>query len=125
VNTEITERIKEWLFYDAECAICRGWVQRLRKRLHRQGIGVAPLQAEWVGERLGLAPGELPEEMKLLTSTGEIFGGADAILYLARYFWWGWGLRVVAHLPGARFVLRRAYAWLARHRYCLKGGCKV
>jgi len=125
VNTEITEQCKEWAFYDAECKFCRDLAERFRERLLRRGVGLAPLQTDWVRELLGLAPGELPDEMKLLTKNGKIIGGADAVVYLARYFWWGWGLRLVAHLPGARFVLRRAYAALARRRYCVKGGCRI
>jgi predicted DCC family thiol-disulfide oxidoreductase YuxK len=125
VNTEITEEYKEWVFYDADCAICTGFARRFQKQLHHRGIGLAPLQAQSVRERLGWGKDEPLTEMKFLTERGEISGGADAIIYLARYFWWGWGLRLMAHLPGARFVLRRAYAWFARRRHCAKGGCKL
>jgi predicted DCC family thiol-disulfide oxidoreductase YuxK len=126
VNTEITEHIKEWLFYDADCALCRGWVARLARRLRGQGIGAVPLQSQEARERLGHAANPPWNEMKCLTTDGCILGGADALVYLVdRCFWWGWGLRVIAQLPGAKFVLRRAYAWLARHRHCVKGGCEL
>ena len=125
MNTEITEAIKEWVFYDGDCALCRGFAARFAERLHQRGVGVAPLQAAWVRERLCLDGVEPVNEMKLLTGCGETLGGADAVIYLARFFWWGWVLRVVAWLPGARFVLRRAYARFARHRHCAKGGCRI
>jgi predicted DCC family thiol-disulfide oxidoreductase YuxK len=125
VNTENTEIIKEWVFYDGECTVCQGFANRLAGRLQRQGVGVASLQAKWVRERLHLGSGETINEMKLVTGRGETLGGVEALIYLARYFWWGWGLRLLARLPGGRIVLRQAYAGFAGRRNCLKRGCRI
>jgi predicted DCC family thiol-disulfide oxidoreductase YuxK len=179
VHTEITEYDKEWLFYDADCALCTAWARRLEQKLHKHAVAIAPLQSATAitllgrnlvepnrvalqprrnailplpkGEGRGEGEGSIRTpiatdystanansicslgagvrdeltEMKLRTASGEILGGADALIYLAKYFWWGRGLRLVARVPGVKFVLRRAYAGFAKRRHCLKGGCRL
>src|SRR5207245_5341784 len=58
--------------------------RRLRRVLEPRGYAVAPLQAPRVQELLGLPPDKLLLEMRGLTSGGEVIGGADAIVFLAR-----------------------------------------
>ena len=125
MDTEITEYNKEWLFYDGDCEVCRAWAGRLERRLKKHQIAIAPLQSDKAVALLAIAPGKALNEMKLVTVRGEVLGGADAFIYLTKCFWWGRGLRLLARVPGVRFVLRRAYAALARRRYCLKGGCRL
>lgn len=124
MNTEITENNKGWVLYDGDCPICLAFVRHLTKPLGRRGFKLAPLQTHWVMDRLGLRPYEPPAEMKILTAQGKIYGGADAIIYLARSIWWAWPLFIMTILPGGKSLLRLSYRWLARHRYCVKGGCK-
>src|SRR5438067_13860604 len=79
-----------WVLYDGQCALCTGLAHRLRPSLERHGLEVAPLQSSWVRERLGGSTDERLKEMLLLTSTGEVFGGADAFVELSSRIWWGW-----------------------------------
>ena len=138
MHTETTDNNKEWVFYDGNCALCRDWAHRLEGGLQQQGVGIAPLQTEWAAkfivpvnnrsaDRLPLREQAFraPEEMKVLTSNGALLGGADALIYLAKYFWWGWGVRLAAQVPGVRFALRRAYAWLAKNRHCIGRRCGI
>ena len=51
---------------------------------------------------LDLPPDDLLREMRVATGDGNIYGGAEAIVYLARQIWWAWPLYAAAKLPRAR-----------------------
>ncbi len=108
-----------WVFYDGRCPICRGGAEQFHRVLHTRGFGLAPLQTPWVQTRLGLKSDLSLEEMKVLTHDGHVFGGADALIYLAGQVWWAWPLSVLFRLPGMRRLAWELYRWVARHRYCL------
>ena len=48
-------------------------------------------------------------EMKILLRDGEIYGGADALVEIARAIWWLWPLFIFAQIPGAKALLRKTY----------------
>lgn len=121
----MTEPIKGWVFYDADCPFCRAWVGRAHGLLARRGFHFVPLQSDWAEARLGLKESASFDEMKLLTAAGKIYGGADALVRLARSIWWAWPLYALAQIPGARPILRVIYRHLARNRHCLGGRCQL
>ena len=123
MNTEITESIKGWVFYDADCPFCRAWVGRTHGLLARRGLHFVPLQSDWVKARLGLEDNVSFDEMKLLTAGGKIYGGADALVRLARSIWWAWPVFAFAQIPGVPRILRLIYRHVARNRHCLGGRC--
>lgn len=125
MNTEITENIRGYVFYDAACPLCRKWLGRLHEPLVRRGFHPVPLQATWAKQRLGLADGTPLVEMKLLAPNGKIYGGADALLQIARAIWWLWPLFAFGQIPGARSLLRWIYVRLAANRPCDDGVCQV
>jgi predicted DCC family thiol-disulfide oxidoreductase YuxK len=125
VNTEKNEMIAGWVLYDGECAICTRWVARFYHPLRRRGFRLAPLQTPGIAERFGLKEEGLLNEMRLVTRDGHILGGADALAEIARALWWTWPVWLAYQLPGAKPVLRAAYRWLARNRYCLGGACRI
>jgi predicted DCC family thiol-disulfide oxidoreductase YuxK len=125
VNTETTESIRGWVFYDADCAFCSGWAARFHELLARRGYHLAPLQAEWVRLRLGLKEDAPLLEMKLLTTDGRVLGGADALIHIARSVWWAWPLFVMAQFPGISAILRIVYRWVARNRHCHGNHCLI
>ncbi|MHC4446970.1 MAG: thiol-disulfide oxidoreductase DCC family protein [Planctomycetota bacterium] len=112
-----------WVFYDAHCRICSGLINRLRGPLVRRGYLPVPLQRGWVQQRLGLSPQRALDEMRVLTARGEILGGTDAVVHLAKRIWWGWPLAAAAQIPGAFPALRSFYRFVARRR-CRSGQCK-
>ena len=114
-----------WLFYDGECPLCINIVKHASPTLRRRRFGVATFQTTWVQERLGLKPGDPLAEMKLLLDDGTIFGGADAQVQIAKAVWWMWPLFAFAQLPGAMFLLRVNYRWVAANRYCFSGKCSI
>jgi predicted DCC family thiol-disulfide oxidoreductase YuxK len=123
VRTEIKENISGWVFYDADCAYCRDLAGRVHGLLASRRFHLAPLQASWVRNRLGLREGEPLGEMKMLTARGQIYGGADALIQLCRSIWWAWPIAILARIPGVKPIMRAAYRQAARNRYCLSGQC--
>jgi len=108
--------------YDAECGICVRWAERFRGLLERRGFILLPLQSAMVRDTLRVPEDELLAEMRVITSNGRVFGGADALVYLSNavykpLFW-------LAHFPGVKPLLRRGYRFIARNRACGAVGCK-
>lgn len=126
--TEITKITDEtgggWVLYDAECRFCVAQARRWERALARRQFRLAPLQTD--GKRAGLEGGEeLLREMRVVTAQGRVFGGAAAVVELARHFWWAAWLGMVASLPLGKRALDAAYRWIAKRRHCLGGACSV
>jgi len=92
------EPVRGWVLYDGDCPLCLATVARFTPLLLRHRFQIAPLQTPWVQERLGLLPSTPLDEMKLLIDDGQIYGGADALLQMARGIWWAWPLFALACL---------------------------
>jgi predicted DCC family thiol-disulfide oxidoreductase YuxK len=129
VNAVITKRTTNiaqgWVLYDAKCSLCKSAVTRFEPMLRRHHFDLAPLQALWVRKRMGLNSEEPLLEMKLLATDGCVYGGADALVQIARRIWWAWPLFALAQIPGAMICFRAAYRWIAANRHCLDGACPV
>jgi predicted DCC family thiol-disulfide oxidoreductase YuxK len=106
------------ILYDAECRMCREMMRRFEKTFTSHGFAFAPLRSE-------LQPGESPTEMRVRTVDGRDFGGAEAVVFLARFVWWGQPLRWFAKLPGAKNILGRIYREIAARRSCDGGVCRL
>jgi predicted DCC family thiol-disulfide oxidoreductase YuxK len=107
-----------WLFFDAECRFCTRFTRWLDPILARRGMAVAPLQDPRVGALLGMTRAELLRELRFLLSDGRQFGGADAVLAIAREIWWARPLVWLAMLPGMKDALHTGYRWIAGQRSC-------
>jgi predicted DCC family thiol-disulfide oxidoreductase YuxK len=114
-----------WLFFDVDCEFCTRCARWLRPILQRRGLAVAALQDPRVGALLGLPKSELVRELRFLLSDGNQYGGADAVLAVAREIWWGRPLVWLASVPGMMAHLRRAYRWFAARRSCAAMRCEV
>jgi hypothetical protein len=93
-------------------------MRRFEKTFTARGFVFAPLQLE-------LRPGERPTEMRVRTAEGGDFGGADAVIFLAGFVWWGKPLRWFSHWPGAKRILHRLYREIAARRSCDGGACQL
>lgn len=120
-----TEAARGWVLYDGECSLCTGAARRFQNLLHLHGFGLAPLQLPWVHRRLGTNAEEPPTEMKFLAADGQVYGGADALVQIARKIWWAWPLFAIAQIPGATVLLRAIYRRIAANRHCLNGACSI
>lgn len=93
------------MFYDAQCRFCTTWARRGERWLGKRGFRFAPLS-------------EPADEMKLVTNSGEVIGGARAVVYLARQIWWARPLWAVSRIPGVLGLLECGYSRVAAGRYC-------
>jgi predicted DCC family thiol-disulfide oxidoreductase YuxK len=118
-----------WVLYDGDCAVCIQFIQTCTPLFLSTSLKPIPLQTEWVKQRLGFDEtensAELLKEMRVLTAQGQIYGGADAVIYLARQFWWSRPFVYLAALPGGHFLIDRVYRWIASNRHCSAQGCSV
>ncbi|HVF71915.1 MAG TPA: DCC1-like thiol-disulfide oxidoreductase family protein [Chthoniobacterales bacterium] len=108
--------MRGWILYDAECRMCRNMMRRFEQTFTSRRFVFAPLQLE-------LQAGERPTEMRVRVADGRVFGGADAVLFLAQFVWWGLPLRWFAKVPGAKRLLHRIYQEIATRRSCDGGAC--
>jgi predicted DCC family thiol-disulfide oxidoreductase YuxK len=114
-----------WVFFDRDCPICTALARRFRRPLEKRGFGLAGLQDPRVQALLNLPPEALLREMRVATAEGRIYGGAEAVLFLARQIWWAWPLHAAAKLPGVPHILNAGYRWFADHRTCSSGTCPI
>jgi predicted DCC family thiol-disulfide oxidoreductase YuxK len=113
------------VFYDGDCSICTRGARRFEGMLARRRIALEPLQTPDACERLGLTEEDRLKEMRLRLADGSVFGGADAVAEIAGRIWWAWPLWLLSRVPGAMPPMRAAYEWVARHRGCTGGMCRV
>jgi predicted DCC family thiol-disulfide oxidoreductase YuxK len=119
------ERLAGSVFYDGECSICLSGARRFGPPLARRRIDLVPLQSPGACETLGIREEERLTEMRLRLADGTVFGGAEAIVEIARRIWWAWPLWALSGVPGAMRLMRAAYGWFARHRGCANGVCRL
>jgi len=117
--------LRGWVLFDEQCAFCRSCVRRLEPILGPRGFAFLPLQTPWVRAFFGLPEDKLLGEMRVVVRSRESFGGADAVIELAKRVWWAWPLVAFAQLPGARRLLRAGYRAVAARRQCLSGACTL
>jgi predicted DCC family thiol-disulfide oxidoreductase YuxK len=126
---EFTDRKEKtargWLFFDAECKFCTRIARWIAPILLPRGLGVAPLQDPRVGALLGMKREESLTELRFLLSDGTSFGGARAVVAVAREIWWARPLVWVAALPGMMPVLDAGYKWIAERRGCVGATCEA
>lgn len=125
--SERTDRtvVGGWVFYDDRCSRCTRWANFMRASLNRRRYVLAPLHGPRARILTGRSSDDLSAEMIVLTPEGRIVGGADAVVHLARTIWWLRPLAALAGCPPLIGMLRAAYRWLARHRHCTGGICRL
>ena len=89
--------------------------------MRRRGLRLATLQSA-IGREL--ASGGV-DEMRVLTRSGGVIGGAEGIAYLCGYVWWAKPVGWLWRMAWGRRIMRRAYIWVAAHRHCAAGVCEV
>ena len=108
-----------WVLYDGDCAFCRGGAERFGRVLEDHGFKLAPLQTPWVRSRFGLDAEAPPAEMLVLMPDGQVCGGADGTMQIARRIWWAWPVFLLSRVPGMRILFRAIYLQVAARRHCL------
>ena len=113
--------LRGWVCYDAECSLCSAGARRFASLLAARGIKTVPLQTGWVRARLG----QRPDEMAYIASDGRVFGGAEAVARVCREVGWAWPVWAVSRVPGVGALMRAGYRWVAAHRHCAGGVCRI
>lgn len=111
------------IFYDATCGLCNETYRRFGEITKRRGFRWIPVQNEQARELLGLEEGQVPDELKLLTTKGRMLGGVDAALHIARSIWWAWPAWLLSHIPGVPYILHRIYRRIAANRHHISQTC--
>jgi predicted DCC family thiol-disulfide oxidoreductase YuxK len=122
-STTEFESVRGWIFYDGECEFCRNLARRFGSTFTRRGFRFAPFQSHRLRPEVNLPPGAPLSEMRVRMADGRDFRGADAVVFLSRFVWWGKPLSLLARLPGAQFFLRLIYREIAARRSCDGGVC--
>jgi len=107
-----------WLFFDADCGFCTHFARWLAPILQRRGLATAPLQDPRVAALLGMSRDGLLRELRFVLSGGHQYGGADAVLAVAREIWWARPLVWLAKIPGVPSLLHSMYHRVAGQRSC-------
>lgn len=115
----------ERLYYDSECGFCVSSVRRFERVLARRGFSLVRLQSPGAGSLLGVSEADLLTEMRVRFDDGTVVGGAVAVAAIARRIWWAWPLWAISRVPGAMALMRVAYRYVARNRYCLNNVCEI
>ena len=123
--TGFGEEARGWILYDGSCGFCSKWVPFWASTLARQGLGFAPLQADWVKERVDLAEEELLQDLRLLLATGELTTGPDVYRHVMRHAWPLWPFYVLSEVPGLSHIFDWSYRTFANHRYAVSRACRL
>lgn len=113
-----------WVLYDGDCAFCVRWLRLWSPTLRRHGFEIDTLQADWTPKALGITRNEVLRDIRLLTTAGEAYAGADVYLYVARKIWWAWPFSFLFSLPGFHRLIWAGYRWFAANRHCVSGYCE-
>lgn len=114
-----------WIFYDGECALCLRWMRRAKRLLNQRDFNFVALQTASAKERLQLTDATALTEMRLLLGDGRIFGGADAVMEIARHIWWAWPSWLISKIPGVILFCRAFYRLIASNRHCTNPICAL
>ena len=114
-----------WILYDGACGFCFRWVHLWKNVVERRGFALKDLQTAAADGTLQTASERLLDDIRVLTSGGEVKSGADAYLYVTRRIWWAWPFYALFSLPGFNWVLWRGYRWFNRNRYRISRHCEI
>jgi len=112
-----------WVFFDDDCVWCRFFSRFLTPLLRFHGFQAVPLQTPGVANTLGSTDEQLRRQVHVLTLDGRCFGGADALLEIARARRYSRPLASFGSRPSILPLLRKCYAWIAARRPCANGRC--
>ena len=112
-----------WILYDGECGICRSWVPRWERLLKGRGFDIAPLQEEWVAERLEGKLDDLLSDIQLLLADGRLLSGPEAYRFVLRDIWWTRPLYWLTRLPLASRFFDACYRRFADNRHEISRSC--
>ncbi len=114
---------KTIVFYDGGCSMCvgvTGWLSRID---HKEQFELVPFQnAEILSKYPQIKPADCENEMHLVTETGIVLKGADAVLEIWRKSeHWSSFFASIFKLPPFIWLARPIYRLIARNRKLIYG----
>ena len=118
------------VLYDGHCRFCVGSKKRLERVVGARLEWASFREPEVAARFPALSPDALEQSLHLVTATGRVYAGAEAVvrvlLHQPLFFW-----ARLYYVPGLRQLVDAAYRWVARSRFkwfgatCADGQCKV
>ncbi len=105
------------ILYDRDCGICQWameWVVRLDKK--RRFACVPSQEADLGALAPGLSAERCATEMVVVSATGEVCGGGDAVRFISRRLPLMNLVWPLMEAPGLRQAVDRGYRWIAENR---------
>jgi predicted DCC family thiol-disulfide oxidoreductase YuxK len=124
-NLVLRTEPKGWILYDDSCGFCRRWIPFWENTLLKRGFAIAPLQANWVKEKLPADEKDLLRDLRLLLAGGEQIQGADVYRYAMKRIWWAYPFYLFSIVPLCRNLFNWGYKTFAAHRYKVSRVCKI
>jgi predicted DCC family thiol-disulfide oxidoreductase YuxK len=118
-------RLTGWILYDDSCGFCRRWVPFWQGTLRRRGFAIAPLQADWVAEKLKMNGADITGDVRLLLADGKQVQGADVYRYAMKRIWWAYPLFLFSVMPLLKNVFDWGYRTFAKHRHQVSRFCRL
>jgi predicted DCC family thiol-disulfide oxidoreductase YuxK len=105
------------LIYDAHCDFCKSWVDWALKRNAGEHLEFIGCQSEERKKRFPhINETDCEKAMYVVLSDGRTYSGGDALpFFLTAIPGWRW-TRFLFKIPGALFISRAIYRWIARNR---------
>ncbi len=119
------EQARGWILYDDTCGFCRKWVPFWGGTLKKRGLKIAPLQSDWVKEKLGEVDRDLSQDLRLLLADGTQVRGADVYRYVMRRIWWAYLFYLFSVAPLLRNVFDWSYRTFANNRHRISRACRL
>jgi uncharacterized protein len=114
-----------WILYDDSCGFCRRWVPFWENTLRKRGFEIAPLQADWVRDKLRLSENDLLQDLRLLLASGEQIQGANTYRYAMKRIWWAYPIYLFSIAPLGKNIFGWSYQKFAKHRHQISLACKL
>lgn len=111
--------MKHLLLWDGDCGICARCAEWLQAQDRKSLFEIAPHQSknESFLAQYHLDYAQCREEIKLITSNGNILGGAEALnFFLGKYFPWTLIIRIFKRLPPLLLMEKMLYRLIAKNR---------
>ena len=120
-----TAILRGWVLYGDSCGFCRRWVLFWEGTLQKRGFGIAPLQADWVKEKLQLNEKDLLQDLRMLLVNGEQIQGADTYRYVMKRIWWAYPIYLFSIVPPGKQFFNGCYRKCATHRHHISRACRL
>ena len=114
-----------WVLYDDSCGFCRRWVPFWGDTLRKRGFAVAPLQSEWLREKMTEPQDDLLLDLRLLLAHGRQVRGPDVYRHVMRRIWWAYPFYLLSIAARLRAAFDWSYRTFARNRYRFSRACRL